>query len=874
MSDLNAAQVLTENPGTLSLTPMLRQYLGIKAEHPNAILFYRLGDFYEMFFEDATEASKLLDLTLTARNKKDDNPVPLCGIPYHAAEAYIAKLVEHGKKVVICEQVEDPKLAKGIVRREVTRVITPGTVMESGCLNAKLNNHLLCILPQDLGFACVLCDVSTGKLEYFYTPTLSELHNEIIRLEIREIIFPESFAHDPNLETLLKPHAQIFRHALNPLFFDADFAADTLIRHYGVSTVTALGLHDHSAIVSTLGGLLGYLNDAKMLTQGLMRPPTERVLSGILALDETTLNHLELFRTQHEQKRQGSLIWYLDQCHTPMGARLLADWLRHPLQDIKKINQRLDGVLELTQAGAHATDIANALQNISDLERLANRFVTASANARDALALAVSLNQTAPLKNTLAGFTHPLFKTICTELFDWQDLITQITATITDDPPLTLREGGLIRSRIHPELDELRAIEASGKGFILKIESQEREKTGINSLKIRYNNVFGYYIEITNAHKDKVPPDYIRKQTLSNAERYITPELKEYEAKVLSAGERIKTIEYEIFQKLRADVAAHAATIRATAHAVATLDILAGFAELAKELHLTRPTLTSSVILDLKGARHPILEKLHPSEKFVPNDVFLDQSGCHQMTLTGPNMAGKSTLMRMVALTTILAQVGSFVPCEAATVGVCDRIFTRVGAHDHLQKGLSTFMVEMVETAKILREATPKSLILLDEIGRGTSTFDGLSIAWAVAEDLHDRLKARTLFATHYHELCDLAEQKKGIGNFHMAVREWNGEILFLRKLNPGGTNRSYGVVVGGMAGLPQNVVKRAREILKLLELKDLSFQEDIKLEPSPQLSLFEKQESAILKELQTLNVNAMTPLEALALIAEWKKRV
>lgn len=869
MAQINPALKMTAEPN--SVTPMMKQYLTIKAEYPDAILFYRLGDFYEMFFDDAVTASQILDLTLTARNKKEDNPVPLCGVPYHAADAYIAKLIENGKKVVICEQMEDPKQAKGIVRREVTRVITPGTVMEEQCLDARRNNHLLCVHQNADQLACAVCDVSTGKLEYFSLGNLAQLKDAISCLEIREVIYPEFLAQKNSLPELWRHHNTLFHHSLPDLNFDPDFATDTITGYFDVQSPAALGLAN-DPVISVIGGLLSHLKDSKMLTRGLISQPVEKIRMDTLFLDETTVHHLELFRTQHEQKRHGTLLWHLDRCQTPMGARLLADWIRHPLQNAPKIEQRLDAVAELMATEETRDNITTTLHHIADLERLAGRFVTGSANARDAVVLADSLAQAQALKSIVQMLAAPIFTGLAGHTPDFSGLRQHILSTLVDEPPLTVREGGIIRCGVNAELDELKKIETSGKGTILELEANERAKTGITSLKVRYNSVFGYYIEITHTHRDKVPAHYIRKQTITNAERYITPELKEFETRVLGAGERIRAIEYEIFQTLRQEIATHAVAIRRTAQAVAMADVLSTLSGVAKSFHYIRPQITTHRQLDLKGARHPILERLNPGERFVPNDVNLDQNACHEMIITGPNMAGKSTLMRQVALITILSHIGSFVPCEAATIGLCDRIFTRVGAHDNLQKGLSTFMVEMIETAKILREATPQSLILLDEIGRGTSTFDGLSIAWAVAEDLHDRLKARTLFATHYHELCDLAEQKRGIKNFHMAVKEWNGEIIFLRKLKTGGTNRSYGVVVGGMAGLPPQVVKRAREILGLLEMKDLSFQKDVNAGPMPQLSLFDSRGSALLERLKNLDVNAITPIEALGILAGLKE--
>lgn len=858
-------------------TPMMRQYLEIKSQHEDAILFYRLGDFYEMFYDDAVLASQILDLTLTHRNKNQDNPVPLCGVPYHAAEGYLQKLIDAGKKVAICEQTEDPKQAKGIVKREVTRIITPGTVLETQALEANTNNFLLCIVSSaQESYTCALCDVSTGRLEYFEVDDVEQLRDEIVRLQVRELIYPESFRNHSHLKKLIYDHEQIFHQAVSDLYFDSDFSKDTLVNYFKVSDLVSLGLKEESPHVTSLGGLLSYLKDSKILTDDLLSQPAYRALKNTLFLDETSLLHLEIFKTQRDQKRHGTLIWHLDQCCTSMGSRKLADILRNPLLNKEQIEKRLNAVESLLDQSETTELLRERLNEISDLERLSNRFLLGTANGRDAVSLKNSLKQLKTIKDLVSQSRSSLMRDLSDRLQEFSELISKIENTLYDDVPVSVKDGHLIQDQVNAELDELRNIEKSGKGYILELEQKEKERTGISSLKIRYNHVFGYYIEITHTHKDKVPENYIRKQTLTNAERYITDELKEYEAKVLGASERIKILEFEIFTSICQNVISQAQDIKKTANALALIDVLQAFAQVAQKFHYTKPKITEEIYLEFKEARHPILEHLHLGEAFVPNDIIMDALHCSEMIITGPNMAGKSTLMRMVALITILAQIGCYVPCSEATVGACDRIFTRVGAHDYLQKGLSTFMVEMVETAKILREATPRSLILLDEIGRGTSTFDGLSIAWAVAEDLHDRLHARTLFATHYHELCDLEEQRKGIQNFHMAVKEYNGEIIFLRKLKAGGTNRSYGVAVAGMAGLPQPVIKRAKEVLKLLEVKDLSFQNELNNNPNHnQMSLFQNQEdSDIIKQLKGLDVNDLTPLQALTILAELKEKL
>jgi len=857
-----------QNP---TLTPMMRQYWEIKSQHPDAILFYRLGDFYEMFFDDAIEASRRLDLTLTTRNKNQENSVPLCGIPHHAASGYLAKLVAQGCKVVICDQVEDPKMAKGIVKREVTRIVSPGMLLDEQALEGKSGNFMVAVAGKSPDFALAICDVSTGFLEYTSVKTLSMMGDEIRRLGAKEVIYPEAWRGSLG-ESLRGDLEGVYCHTAADLLFDADYAADKIKASFGVSSPLILGFDvADAASISALGGLLGALEEGKILAPGLLSQPLKRVDGSYLRLDEACVRNLELFKSSRDDSLRGTLFWHLDVCRTVMGSRRLAMWLRMPLTDLAMIQARQEAVEFLLEQRPRATQFGEILAAIGDLERMSNRFVAGSGHARDAAGLREALEKLPILQSTLRTCqdSHLLSKLMWPDLTELHKTLCQ---TLVDDVPLSLKEGRIIRFGVSPELDELREIESNGKGYIAQLEGREKEASGISSLKIRYNAVFGYYIEITNTHKDKVPAGYIRKQTLANAERYITAELKDYENKVLGASERIKALEYELFCRLRDKIRENVEALKQAADAIATLDVLLAFADSAERFHYHKPAMTDEIILQLKGARHPVLEHLNPGESFVPNDLSLDQTGCVELIITGPNMAGKSTLMRMAALIIVMGQVGAFVPCESALIGICDRIFTRVGAHDHLQKGLSTFMVEMVETAKILREATPRSFILLDEIGRGTSTFDGLSIAWAVAEDIHDRLKARTLFATHYHELCDLAEQRRGIKNAHMAVKDWNGEILFLRKLRDGGTNRSYGVAVASMAGLPTSTIKRAKEILSLLEVKDLSFKEQTNSDSvKNQLTLFAVPPSPVLVALNELDPNTLTPLDALMFLSQLK---
>lgn len=857
-----------------SVTPMMRQYFEIKSQHEDAILFYRLGDFYEMFNEDAVEASRLLDLTLTTRNKNSEHPIPLCGIPHHAAQGYIGKLVQLGKKVVICEQTEDAKKAKGLVKREVTKVVTPGIVMEDQSLSARVNNFLLCFVYNKPLYHCAVCDVSTGSLEYFTLNSADQLADEIARLQIKEVFYPDAHNGLEELKDFLQVYPSLYHHGVNDLYADAGFAKDLIQDQYQVTALDALGLKAKMPEVQALGLLLGYLKENKILEADLLQQPLGRKSDQFLNIDEASVRNLELFRTLRDDNQQGTLLWHLDHCETSMGSRRLAEFIRTPLMNVSEIEGRLQAVEEILNYKEVSESLKQGLQGVADLERLSNKFVVGSANARDTNGLKDSFLRLPEIQKAVSSCSAPLIQKLGTQIQDFSKLANKIQTTIQEEPGLSIKEGGVIAKGVSPELDELREIESSGKGTIARMESQEKEKTGITSLKIRFNNVFGYYIEVTNTHKDKVPKHYVRKQTLTNAERYITDELKTYESKVLGAEERIKSLEYEIFCQLREEIKGYSVAIKETAVALSYLDVLQSFAVVSEKFDYKKPVVNKGLSLLLKGARHPILERMSVGESFVPNDILLDQKSNTVLIVTGPNMAGKSTIMRMTALITIMGQMGCFVPCDSAEIGLCDRVFTRVGAHDHLQKGMSTFMVEMVETAKILREATAKSLILLDEIGRGTSTFDGLSIAWAVAEDLHDRLRARTLFATHYHELCDLADQKNGVKNFHMSVKEWNGKIIFLRKLKSGGTNRSYGVAVASMAGLPEHTVSRAKEILKLLEIKDMSFQSELVEKSNGQMSLFSEEEHEVVKKIRELEVEQLTPIQALTLLDELKRKV
>lgn len=816
-----------------SITPMLKQYLSIKGQYADFILFFRLGDFYEMFYDDAITASKILDITLTTRNKGEVEPVPLCGVPYHACQPYIAKLLAAGKKVAICEQVEDPKLAKGIVKREVIQTITPGMVFDDTVLEAGKPNYLVCVSGENKMEMAYL-DISTGEFRAGLLPTFETLLDELAKLDPKEILIPASWKN---------PFPEILKHHF----------PNTLIHSHN-------GLEGSSAV----GALSNYVSFSQKKFPVHIRPVEPHAINRFLILDEAAQKNLEL----------NALLDLLNETLTSMGARRLRQWLFYPQIDVNTIVARQKAIQTLLDSLQTQDILEKSLKKIGDCERVVGRIAIGSAHARDLVMLANSLASFPILMEGLKG-KGGLLEDGLEELKGFELLKEKIFRTIVEDPPFALKEGGLIREGVHPELDELRSIRKSGKNFIAALEEKERQATGISSLKVRFNRVFGYYIEITHTHREKTPPHYIRKQTLANAERYITPELKEYEEKVLGAEERIHQIEYELLTRLREEVAGWGSKIQTAAQTIAELDCLSALAKVARAKHWVAPLINDSDRIEIEEGRHPLVEEFS-SERFVPNDLCLDAEANRFLIITGPNMAGKSTVMRQTALMVILAQMGSFVPAGKAKIGIVDRIFTRVGALDRLSRGESTFMVEMVEVAHILKEATPKSLVILDEVGRGTSTYDGVAIAWAVAEYLHQNIKAKTLFATHYHELIDLPNSCPGMKNFNIAVKEWNDQIIFLRKLVPGGTSKSYGVEVAKLAGLPKSVITRAKEILSKWE--EFAAERDAGI--AHQLSLFTPQTKpnpeweSILAELKTIDLNQMTPLKALDFLAMLKGKL
>lgn len=805
---------------------MLKQYWQIKAEvsDPDTILFFRLGDFYEMFFDDAKTASSILDITLTSRNKNDPNPIPLCGIPFHSAESYISKLLASGKKIAICEQVEDPKTAKGIVKREIVRVITPGVLMEGSNLVASQNNFLAAVnqLEGDK-WAIAICDISTGDLRAAVLSGLNALAREMARIEPKEVVISRSIAED---QTFLKLK-NIFNGAMITILDDPNFAPSKNIA-IDLSDVPASSYSSISAIHKYL--TVTHKKDLRHISKAAPYSVGEHMV-----VDEATKRNLELTRTIADGSYFGTFNWLIDKTNTAMGGRTLRRWMFYPLLSSAAINERLDAVQTLKDDFHLAEKLKEALALVADIERINSRIVTGSVGAKEMAALKDTLKSIPSLASAIKD-TEGMLKNISSRIDPCFELSEKIDATLVNEPSFSIKDGGIIKAGVSGELDELRDMAEGGKDFISRLESQERERTGIGSLKVRYNKVFGYYIEITHTHADKVPENYIRKQTLTNAERFITPELKEYEEKVLGAEERIRQLEYEIFQELRLFAATFSQRIADTAEALGRLDALLSLAVIANQNRYVRPKISEGGEIKIMGGRHPIVERLISGERFVPNDVCMDDKDHRMMMITGPNMAGKSTIMRQTALIILMAQMGSFVPAAEAWISVVDRIFTRVGASDNLIKGESTFMVEMSEAATILREATAKSFIIIDEIGRGTSTYDGVSIAWAVAEYIHDTLKAKTMFATHYHELTDLPLTKEGVKNYNVAVKEWNDQIIFLRKLVEGGVNRSYGIQVARLAGLPLDVITKAKEVLQKLEAGEMA----LKGADTKQMGLFD----------------------------------
>ncbi|MFT3707411.1 MAG: DNA mismatch repair protein MutS [Archangium sp.] len=879
---------------------MMKQYLDMKAAHPQALLLFRLGDFYELFFEDAVKAAELLSITLTSRAKGLDR-VPMCGVPHHSARRYIARLIEAGEKVAICEQLTPP--GKGIVKRDVVRIITPGMVLDDDVLDAKENNFLAAVVPaeDDEEWGAALIDASTGEFVLLQPGPFELLSDELVRAAPKEVLVPEG--KDALLEPLLRAFGK--RPSIATMGadgFEPKRAKALLLSHLAVQTLEGFGAEKAGPSIAAGGAALRYVKETQKSSASHVDRLSLQTRGGALVIDESSRANLELVRNLKDGSRNGSLLGVIDRTSTSPGARKLARWLLSPLADVRAISSRHDAVAELVAVATKREELIATLREVADVERLCGRLSLASGNPRDLDSLRRSLDAMPKLATALGEFAAPLLKALLSPLTSpaLGELAKTFNKALVDEPPAVQADGGFIKKGYHAELDTLIDLSTNGKDYLLKLELRERERTGIASLKVRYNKVFGYYLEVTRANLQLVPREWIRKQTTAGGERYVTEELKTWEEKVLTADEKRIALELRLFEELRALVVARAGQLRAAADAIATLDALVSFARVSAEQGYVRPTVDESSVLELEGGRHPVVEKALGGESFIPNDVRVDREDAQVLIITGPNMAGKSTVMRQVALAAVMAQAGCFVAAKKARIGVCDRVFTRVGASDNLARGQSTFMVEMTETANILHHATRRSLVVLDEIGRGTSTYDGLSIAWAVAEHLHDRIGARTLFATHYHELTDLAREKPRVKNCSIAVREQSGKVIFLRKLIAGAASRSYGIEVARLAGLPPEVLARARELLKNLEagefdeagrprLAKRATAGDKPTGSAPvvdesQMGLFggaagaKKQatgpQAEVLAALENFSVDTSSPLEALTAVAEWKRRL
>ena len=860
---------------------MMQEYKKVKEDYKDCVLMYRVGDFYEMFFEDAIRVSKMLEITLTGKECGLPERAPMCGVPYHAVDTYVSRLIQKGQKVAICDQVEDPKLAKGLVKREVTRVVTPGTNMDLSGSDETRNNFLMSIVCTEDRFGIAACDVSTGEFMLTEVDKTAKLTDEIYKLSPSEIICNEPLLMSGLDIEDLRGRLGIMVEAMDPRYFGDTICRKTLLDHFHVGSIEGLGIAEFTCGVNAAGALLSYLFETQKTDLAHISCIRPYHTEEFMVLDGSSMRNLELVETLREKEKRGSLFWVLDKTRTAMGARMLRTWIEQPLLDVNAIQARLDAIEALNKNEITCAEIREYMNPVYELEQLAARISYKSANPRDLVALKGSLQMLPHIKSQLTELDADRFRGFLDSFDTLSDLYELIDVSIIDDPPLVMKEGGIIRDGYNEDVDEYRRARTEGKAWLAELETAEREKTGIHTLKVKYNRVFGYVIEVSNSFKDMVPDTYTRKQTLVGGERYTMPRLKELEDKILGAEDKLNSLEYELYSDVRDEIGSNITRIQNAARIVAEIDVLASLSEVARKNHYVRPKITTDGAIDIKGGRHPVVERMIENEAFVPNDTVLDNRKKRISIITGPNMAGKSTYMRQTALIVLMAQIGSFVPAKSAKIGVVDRIFTRVGASDDLASGQSTFMVEMTEVANILRSATAKSLLILDEIGRGTSTFDGLSIAWAVIEYVADRkiIGAKTLFATHYHELTELEGKLDGVNNYCIAVKEKGDGIVFLRKIVKGGADKSYGIQVARLAGVPEAVLSRAQQLLGELSSADITAAiENIAGAPRvksksvhydevdlSQMSLFDTVSDAdVIKELSEMDLQTMTPIDAL----------
>ena len=869
-------------------SPMMQHYLKTKEEYSDCILFYRLGDFYEMFFDDAITVSRELEITLTGKDCGQEERAPMAGIPFHAAEGYIARLISKGYKVAICEQMEDPKEAKGIVKREVIRVVTPGTVIESNLLEEKKNNYIMSIYKTGIYYGLGVCDVSTGD---FYATQICENNNfsklldEISRYSPSEIIVNKMMFETKSELSKIQERFKVYVTLEKEENFNDE--TELLLQMYNVINTDKIKtkeqmqeIDNKNLMVPAINALITYLTETQKTNLDHINTIKIYNITQYMSLDINARRNLELTEKMRDKSKKGTLLWVLDKTSTSMGGRLLRRWINDPLIDVNEINKRLESVKELKNSIILKGDIIESLKKVYDIERLAGKIAYGNANGRDLISLKNSVKQLPEVKEILSKTESGMLKELYEELDTLQDVYELIEKSIVEEPPISVKEGGIIKLGYDPEIDQLKKATTEGKTWIVQLEAKEREETGIKGLKVGFNKVFGYFIEVTKSNLSMVPDRYIRKQTLTNAERYVTEELKNLENQILGAEEKVINLEYKAFTDVREAIENQIQRIQKTSNIVATLDVLTSFATVAEDMNYVKPTVDNDGIIDIKDGRHPVIEKMSSAGEFVPNDTYLDKSANRLAIITGPNMAGKSTYMRQVALITLMAQIGSYVPASEARIGVVDKIFTRVGASDDLSMGQSTFMVEMMEVAAILKEATQNSLVILDEIGRGTSTYDGLSIAWAVAEHIADKnlCGAKTLFATHYHELTELEEKIEGVKNYSIAVKEKGEDIIFLRKIVKGGTDESYGVHVARLAGVPQNVTRKANEILRSLERRNILnnrvIEKESKKVVAGQVDMFNYKLAEVASEFDKIDVNQLTPIDALNTIVKLKEKL